>query len=392
MTLALRIRFAGAAALLLLLAGPWGGGGRQWQCDGAMLDEQDRLAGWRERGYTWPPTRFVPDTPGWRRLMTARFAQIERDLPADSHDRYEAFVQTAYSAYVANNFTQYGFGLARADPELVDELRSAIWHAVDTGDGLGTEGSDEVIPGPNDPWFVDIPELTEQVLHEMHPYIEAWSGLHVEPYLAYGFRLYRNESALYMHLDEFETHVLSLILHIDSSEDAEPWPIVIEDFVGNTHEITLTSGDVLFYESSKCFHGRPRPLKGSWYSSVFVHYTPLGYEDSVDHSLEAHYSVPPHWNHPDAAPRIQIEETDESPPPPRLRMAATSMSHPDCPGNWCVADGTLKRWSGPGQEGYWIDADQVRHVLDVESAIRSLQEREEEEEALGLGPPDEEEL
>jgi hypothetical protein len=371
-----RILFAAAAvAFFLLAAGPRRGGSGLLMADGAMLNEQDRLAGWRERGYTWPPTRFVPDTPGWRRLMTRRFAQIERDLSVDSEDRYEAFIQATYSAYVATNFTQYGFGLARADPELVDELRSAIRYAVNTGDGLDTEGSDEVIPGPNDPWFVDRPELTEQVLHELHPYIEAWSGQQVEPYLAYGFRLYRNESALYMHLDEFETHVLSLILHIDSSDDADPWPIVIEDFEGNTHEVTLTSGDVLFYESSKCFHGRPRPLSGSWYSSVFVHYTPLGYNDGIDHSLEAHFAVPPHWNNPDAAPHIPI---GEDPPPPRLRMAATSMSHPECDGNWCVEEGTLKRWSGPGKEGYWIAADQEHHVLDVETAIRSLKEREEE--------------
>jgi hypothetical protein len=382
-----RIRFVrGVAAEALLLLLLLAGSGRS---DGAMLKEKDRLAGWKERGYDWPPSRFVPDTPGWRRLMTARFAQIERDLPVDSNDRYEAFIQTAYSAYVSTNFTRYGFGLARADPELVHELQAAIRHAVSTGDGLGTEGSDEVIPGPNDPWFVDRPELTELVLHEMHPYIEAWSGQQVEPHLAYGFRLYRNESALYMHLDEFETHVLSLILHIDSSDDADPWPIVIEDFEGDTHEVTLTPGDVLFYESSKCFHGRPRPLSGSWYSSVFVHYTPIGYLDTIDPSLEAHYAVPPHWNDPEAAPTIALDETENAvPPPPRLRMAATSMSHPDCDGNWCVAKGTLKRWSGPGKEGYWIDADQNYHVLDVESAIRNLSERDVDEEEA----PSEEEL
>jgi len=59
-------------------------------------------------------------------------------------------------------------------------------------------------------------------------------------------------------------HIISFILHIDSSEDAEPWPIFIEDFQGRTHEVILTPGDILFYESSKCFHGRPRPLSGSW--------------------------------------------------------------------------------------------------------------------------------
>jgi predicted 2-oxoglutarate/Fe(II)-dependent dioxygenase YbiX len=79
-----------------------------------------------------------------------------------------------------------------------------------------------------------------------------------------------------MHTDKAQTHVISCILHIDSSEDAEPWPIVIEDFQGNTNEVILTSGDLLFYESSKCLHGRPKTFNGSWYSSIFVHYHPTG--------------------------------------------------------------------------------------------------------------------
>ena len=48
-----------------------------------------------------------------------------------------------------------------------------------------------------------------------------------------------------MHVDKMQTHVISFILHIDSSEDAEPWPIFIEDLQGRTHEITLTPGDMV---------------------------------------------------------------------------------------------------------------------------------------------------
>ena len=50
---------------------------------------------------------------------------------------------------------------------------------------------------------------------------------------AYGFRLYGNNSQLHMHTDRPQTHVVSFILHIDSSDDAEPWPILIEDFHGS---------------------------------------------------------------------------------------------------------------------------------------------------------------
>ena len=48
-----------------------------------------------------------------------------------------------------------------------------------------------------------------------------------------------------MHVDRMQTHVVSFILHVDSSEDAEPWPIFIEDLQGRTHEVTLTPGDMV---------------------------------------------------------------------------------------------------------------------------------------------------
>jgi predicted 2-oxoglutarate/Fe(II)-dependent dioxygenase YbiX len=76
--------------------------------------------------------------------------------------------------------------------------------------------------------------------------------------------VYRNNSSLHMHVDKVKTHVISCILHVDHSEDSEPWPIFIEDFQGNTNEVVLESGDLMFYESSKCIHGRPRKFKGSW--------------------------------------------------------------------------------------------------------------------------------
>jgi hypothetical protein len=75
---------------------------------------------------------------------------------------------------------------------------------------------------------------TGQVLQELQHYPETWVGMELTPKNAYGFRLYRNESRLYMHVDTPKTHVISFILHIDSSDDAEPWPILIEDLQGST--------------------------------------------------------------------------------------------------------------------------------------------------------------
>jgi hypothetical protein len=151
---------------------------------------------------------------------------------------------------------------------LVAALRKGI------ADGLATAGEEKDIPvilGPHRPWFISRPDLTRRVLFEMHPYVEAWVGQELTANNAYGFRLYRNGSQLMMHTDRAQTHVVSFILHIDSSEDAEPWPILIEgtvrrrtydfwdihvpplfkthilvyslspDFYGNTHEVILVS-------------------------------------------------------------------------------------------------------------------------------------------------------
>ena len=38
----------------------------------------------------------------------------------------------------------------------------------------------------------------------------------------------------------------------------------------NTNEVYLESGDVLLYESSKCFHGRPKVFHGSYYANLFM--------------------------------------------------------------------------------------------------------------------------
>lgn len=129
--------------------------------------------------------------------MTERFSQVaELD---GSLKRYEGYIQTVHTAFLVPNFTEYGFGLARCPDELITTLRKAI------RDGLPTaheEVSTAVINGPQRPLFVDRPDLTQRVLQELKPYAEEWSGLELTPYRAYGFRLYRNESQLTMHVDK----------------------------------------------------------------------------------------------------------------------------------------------------------------------------------------------
>jgi hypothetical protein len=309
------------------------------------LNEKDRVEEYFKRGYSYPVKDFLPNTEGWKDLMTRRMNQITE--MEGTGERYEAFYQVIHSATLAPNFTEYGFGLAKCPEELLKALQQGIYDGLESAELESMEGT---IDGPNPPLFVRRPDLTRRVLNELHSYTEEWVGIPLVAHQAYGFRVYRNESQLYMHTDRIETHVVSFILHIDSSEDADPWPIFIEDFHGRTHEVTLTPGDILFYESSKCFHGRPRPFNGSWYTSVFVHYYPA--EDWIDqpHDLNTHYAIPLEWG----------EEPPEEKKYDALEMVGTTMREPNCPNYWCNTVKETVKWSGPAEDGILILPDMER--------------------------------
>ena len=157
-----------------------------------------------------------------------------------------------------------------------------------------------------------------------------------------------------MHYDRSETHVISAILHVGHDEKSEPWPLVIEDLNGTTNEVILQEGDMLFYESSKCAHGRPRPFNGTWYSSLFIHYYPEDWE-AERMRMDAHYRVPPIWNE-------KVPSNDED-----LLVVETSLKEPQCEHAWCALKDTVK-YSGPAEAyGKVMSAGGVITVLDVPS-------------------------
>jgi hypothetical protein len=186
------------------------------QAAASYTSEEARIAAYHERNYTWPLDNFIPDTPGWKALMERRLQQVEQ-LPVASHDKWEGYIRTIHAATLVPNFTQHGFGLARCPDELLAALQTGI------RDGLSTAHEEEItdaIVGPQPPLIVSRNDLTERVLHELKHYAETWTQMPLTPHAAYGFRLYRNESQLWMHVDRMQTHIISFILHIDSSEDA----------------------------------------------------------------------------------------------------------------------------------------------------------------------------
>lgn len=192
------------------------------------LSEEQRVAEFYRRNHTWPVQQFKPDTPGWRQLMEHRLRQVSEIR--EGSDRFEGFAQVLSASVIQDNYTEFGFGLGRAPEPLMEDLRRAIREGVAAGPRLETQINAITEPRP---WFIDRPDLTARVLKELKTYPEQWVGIPLTAETAYGFRLYRNQSRLHVHVDKSATHIISFILHIDSSDDAEPWPILIEDYQGS---------------------------------------------------------------------------------------------------------------------------------------------------------------
>ena len=90
--------------------------------------------------------------------MEHRFRQVAEI--EDDQDRFEGYAQTITAAFLQPNFTQFGFGLARAPDELMQALRQGIQDGLEAGPRL--EGDIPVIHG-DFPWFIDRPDLTQRV-------------------------------------------------------------------------------------------------------------------------------------------------------------------------------------------------------------------------------------
>ena len=120
--------------------------------------EDERLLEYHGRNYTWPVSEYVPNTEGWKKLFDHRFRQAA-EMPT-SQQRFEGFAQSISAALVQPNFTEHGFGLARAPDELMEALRQGIKDGLEAGPR--EERDIEVIHGEN-PWFIDRPDLTQRV-------------------------------------------------------------------------------------------------------------------------------------------------------------------------------------------------------------------------------------
>lgn len=120
-------------------------------------------------------------------------------------------------------------------------------------------------------------------------------------------------------------------------------------------------------------HGRPQKFRGSWYTSVFVHYYPanVGWE-TRDHRHELNYAVPPQWDADlytttttttKGTPTANNNNNNKETP---LRMVAAGMKEPACQNDWCGSEIAIPFGYGPSIEGEWIGP-----YGDIQPLIRS---------------------
>jgi len=256
--------------------------------------EVERVKEWHAKNNTWPPN-WSNETPQFKRAMAQREQELQF-IPG-RNERWENYMQYTQSRLVPR-FTELGFEVVSTPPEVQAKLKAAVDQGVENFDNLREERQIDAVFTPIPSKFVNMRGVDQQVLKDLLPHHEQWSGMKLRGTSAYGTRLYRNGSSLAMHYDKTNTHVISSIVHIahEYDDDDEPWPIEIEDHYGNIHAVNLEPGQMLFYESAACVHGRRTIFKGRYYGSIFLHYQPVDktiWDYDLDDIIAA---VPPHWS------------------------------------------------------------------------------------------------
>ena len=104
-------------------------------------------------------------------------------------------------ALVAPNFTENGWGLTRAPSNIVELLKESLTTNLATAK---EEYHIDAIVGQDEetwqrPLFIQQFSLNRVVLNELRPMHEAWAGIPLIGEVAYGLRVYRNQSILNMH-------------------------------------------------------------------------------------------------------------------------------------------------------------------------------------------------
>jgi len=108
--------------------------------------------------------------------------------------------------------------------------------------------------------------LKADIANAVQTLVEEWTGMKQAHASVWGIRVYHNNSILSPHIDRLPL-VSSVIINVAQDVD-EPWPLELYGHDGVAHNVTVSPGDILLYESHSILHGRPFPLRGSYMANI----------------------------------------------------------------------------------------------------------------------------
>jgi len=192
----------------------------------------------------------------------------------------ESTLQLEYnrSMQIRRTFTSTGFSRGRLPDDLYASMATYYYNNYQQVYIEEWIGMYHINWWETDPLMVGMPwGLKRYWQGRLRPMVEKWiGGVELEDTDIYGIRRYEDGAWLLTHVDREATHAASLIINVDQVDVREPWMVEIYDFSGRLHEIPMEPGDIVYYESARCLHGRMQPLKGRSYSNLFAHYRPVG--------------------------------------------------------------------------------------------------------------------
>lgn len=229
---------------------------------------------------------------------------------------------------VKRTFTTHGYDKEALPLELYADMET-YWH--NNKDSLSYEEWDN--KGAYVNWWRSPPSMAYMPFglktkwHEaLKALVERWIGYAVELERTdlYGMRAYSNGSVLLPHVDREETHAVSMIINIAQYGMQEDWNVEIMDLAKQTFvEVSMGAGELVYYESAKCLHGRPKPMRGSMYVNLFAHFRP---KNDPKWFLESPRDFKPY----DYRNRHGVAEDDDAEPGDWRRMA-DELSRPPPP-------------------------------------------------------------
>jgi len=251
------------------------------------ISEPERVAAFKELFGEWPPPAWLEkETPSYSQAMAERERQIMQ-LTNRQH-RWDGWVSLC-QARAVNNFTEKQYNIRKIPKHLHDKLMKVLHDGMatarDEGGALGVGGTAKIVR--ND-------RVLYEIQKELAPMHSEWAGVELEPTSSYGIRIYQEGATMVDHLDVLETHVISSVLHIDDDID-EDFPLEVQDAHGVYKPASLKPGEMVFYESAKCFHRRAKPMKGRFHANVFLHYRPKAWASTGLARDKVRLMVPPHW-------------------------------------------------------------------------------------------------